>query len=123
MQNKFKRYLNEDKVAPKYIHDIEVWMTHLGYNVKSEINGGEERYLRPCIILKRARFQQVIVVPLSTQEKKDYILLNFKYKENINYANILQIRTVDTVRLSYKIGTVSEKDFENVKEKIRKLLT
>jgi mRNA-degrading endonuclease toxin of MazEF toxin-antitoxin module len=108
----------ESKLKPQYIHDGEVWMSYVGVNIGTESDGVGLEFMRPVVILKRVRFQQIWVVPLSTQNNEDYILLNFAYKGKINYANILQLKTLDTARLGYNMGKASEEDLLLIKQKI-----
>ncbi len=119
--NFLKKEINNRKKV-SYIKDGEVWMTHLGLNIDTEMDGVGESFLRPVLIIKRPRFEQLWIVPLTTRENKDYILLDFKYKGNLNYVNILQFKTIDSARLKYNIGKVSEDELKMIKEKIRNLL-
>ena len=108
----------DTRLKPNFIHDGEVWMSYVGINIGTEANGVGREFMRPMLILKRVRFEQVWCVPFSTQENKDYIKLEFKYKDKVNYANVLQLKTIDTGRLAYKIGHINETDLVLIKQKI-----
>lgn len=57
-------------------------------------------------------------VPFSTQDNKDYVKLDYKYKGKENFANILQLKTIDSGRLAYKMGKLSDADITLIKQKI-----
>ena len=113
-----KKKIVDARKKPQFIHDGEVWMAYLGLNVGTEADGVGTEYMRPIMILKRVRFEQVWSVPFSTQENKDYVKLEYKYKEKVNYANILQLKTIDTGRLAYRMGKISDDDLKLIKQKI-----
>jgi mRNA-degrading endonuclease toxin of MazEF toxin-antitoxin module len=119
--NELKKKL-DIKSKPGYIHNGEVWMTSLGLNISTEANGTGDKFMRPVLIVSRPRYEQVLIVPLSTKQSLDYIKIDFIYKDQINYANILQCKVIDTARLQYRMGKTGETDLKIIKEKICELV-
>ncbi len=118
-----KKKVVEKRMKPQYIHDGEVWMSYVGVNIGTEASGVGVEFMRPVAIIKRVRFEQVWCVPFSTKEIMDYVPVDFMYKENKNWANILQLKTIDTGRLAYLIGNLSENDLSLIKQKIHDTLS
>lgn len=113
-----KKKVVDIRLKPNFIHDGEVWMSYIGLNIGTEANGVGKEFMRPVLIIKRVRFEQVWCVPFSTQDNRDYVKLNYKYKGKENFANILQLKTIDSGRLAYKMGKLSDADITLIKQKI-----
>jgi mRNA-degrading endonuclease toxin of MazEF toxin-antitoxin module len=117
-----KTKIQNEKNRP-YFHDREIWFCSLGLNIGSEQDGKGEEYLRPVVVLKKFNNQVCLVVPLTKNHKKGIHYFSFSYIENlISTAIISQIRLVDSKRLEYKSGNMSENDFSLLKQKLTQLL-
>ena len=79
--------------------------------------------MRPVVILKKFNNEICWCVPLTTREKKGkhYFSFDFGTKEK-STAILSQLRLLDVKRLQYKIGNIDQKDFEELKRKIRQFL-
>jgi len=106
-----------------FFHEREIWFCALGANIGFEQDGRGEQYLRPTIILKKFNNEVCLVIPLTRNNKKGIHYFNFSYQDNlISTAILSQIRLVDAKRLEYKSGTITEKDFVVLKQKLTQLL-
>ena len=62
-------------------------------------------------------------VPLTKTKKEGKYYFKFELDSNEeSIAIISQLRLIDAKRLLYKIGDISEKDFSDLKQKIRHLI-
>lgn len=126
--NKIKKETNAIKmhfgIKPKEIYWVKV-----GKNIGSEEYGKGDLFLRPTIIIKQLTSDLFIGIPTTTTIKN-----NNDYFHNINYADkhskknissyaiIYQFRTFSKKRLLNKIGTLNNKEFEIIVNKMRLLI-
>lgn len=106
-----------------FFHEREIWFCCLGMNVGYEEDGRGENFLRPVIVFRKFNKEVFWAVPLTRTQRKNKYYFEFSFgKGNKSVAILSQIRLIDAKRLSYKIGVISEKDFNEVKEKLKNLL-
>ncbi len=121
--HKTKTVINNDKVRPKF-HEREIWFSVLGSNVGFEQDGRGESFLRPVIIIKKFNNEVCLIVPLTKNKKNGIHYYQFSYLDNfISTAILSQIKLIDSKRLNYKSGNISERDFLGLKEKLKQLIT
>jgi mRNA interferase MazF len=110
---------NERDVIPD-IHERDIFWCKIGYNIGFEQFGKGRDFTRPVLVIKKFNKNLFIGVPLSTkikEENKYYV--TYSFKEEKNSALISQIRVLDTKRLGIYLGRLNEKDFLNIKNKIK----
>jgi len=113
-----KSDLHNEKVRP-FFHLREVWFASLGMNVGFEQDGKHEKFLRPVIILKKFNNQVCWAIPTTKKPKKGIHYFSFEYDEGESTTAILsQLRLIDSKRLDYKIGTMKENDFAEMKKRL-----
>lgn len=117
--NKVKILLHKHKKRP-YFHEREVWYCSVGANIGREQDGGGKRFLRPIIILKKFNNEIFYGVPL-TKNKKGEFYFNFSFKNKESSAIISQMRLIDAKRLQHKMGYISDKDYKELKQKIKQM--
>jgi len=106
-----------------FFHEREIWFCHLGVNVGFEQNGSDEEALRPIVIVRKFNNTIFLAVPLTRTEKNTRYYFRFMFGNNIQSTAILsQVKLIDGKRLSYKIGDISEKDFIELKKKLKALI-
>ncbi len=116
-----KSDLQENKERA-FFHVREIWFATLGLNVGFEQDGRGDKFLRPVVVLKKFNNEVLWCIPLTKNEKKGKYYFPFTLNEKISTAILSQIKLVDSKRLQYKIGDIAEKDFDELKEKLRQLL-
>lgn len=114
----------DQKKERVFFHEREIWFCHLGVNIGYEQDGFGKEFLRPVIILRKFNNEVCCIIPLTKANKRRnktyYFSFSFDSKTR-STAILSQIRLVDSKRLKYKIGTMSEEDFSALKTKIRRL--
>lgn len=90
--------------------------------------GSEVNKLRPCVLVGATPINQarstVVVVPLSTSAKaRPPVTISVLCLSKQVTAVCDQIRTVDKSRLKNIIGSLSEKDLNELEEGLRHVLT
>ncbi len=106
----------------------EIYWTKIGYNVGDEQYGKGKEFVRPLIIIRQLPYDLFIGVPATTaiKQNNDYFH-NIFYKDDLNrdissFAMILQQRVFSKKKLLNKIGTVDNKNFKEIKEKLKRLI-
>ena len=64
-RNKLKKKLEVQKRFV-FIYPQEVWLTHIGKNIGHEINGKDNNFVRPVLVIKRWE-KTFFTVPMTTQ--------------------------------------------------------
>ena len=114
-----KKNLHAEKDRP-FFHDREIWFCSLGSNIGFEQDGSGETFLRPVIVFKKFNKEVFLGIPLTKTLKRTRFY--FPLTESPSTAILSQIRLFDGKRLQYHVGTVSEEEFEKLKEKFRRLI-
>lgn len=120
---------NEIKKGVSSIHEIltfkvrEVYCLKLGHNIGYETDGKGEEFLRPVVVFRKFGKNTFLGIPLTSIKKEDMFPFEFFLKQNqkLNYANLSQIRLLDTKRVKSKLGKISVEDFEKMKIKMKEL--
>jgi len=136
MKKDFKKWhakkseIHNDKMRP-FFHEREVWFCAIGENIGFEQDGSGESFLRPILILKKFNNQVIWALPLTRTDKtgKYYFRTSLLVDNGNGNANdrpsvviLSQLRLVDAKRLQYKVGTVKEDEFTQIKEALIALL-
>jgi mRNA interferase MazF len=101
----------------------EIWWCRLGINIGTEQNGKGEWYVRPCIIIKGFGADACLVIPLTTSLRKHFLRVDVGAVDGVSArANISQMRTIDTRRLSRKIGFLDKDIFTRLKKVVKDML-
>ncbi len=110
-----KKFLHEEKERP-FFREGEVWFCAFGVNVGFEQDGRGSSFLRPVIILKKFNNEIFWGLPLTKNKKKNKYYFSFKLNNKVSTAILSQIRLIDGKRLHYKIGVLSDTDFNEIKK-------
>ena len=116
-----KERLHEAHHSPPLVSEADIWWASVGENVGSEINGKSDLFSRPVIIYKKLAHGFYFVVPTTTQARKGTWFVPFRQKDKTMIACLHQARAIDYRRLSSKLGTIDDEDFDRVKEGFRML--
>jgi mRNA-degrading endonuclease toxin of MazEF toxin-antitoxin module len=117
---KVKIHLSERIVYPKV---REIWWTSIGQNIGVEINGKNENFERPVLVIKVFNVYSALVVPISSTIKQDKYCIQFINMDGQeNVIKMSQIRSMSTKRFIRKVGDLKIEDFEKVKDSFRSFL-
>lgn len=101
-----------------FFKEAEVWWINLGLNIGFEINGKDKEFIRPVVVIKKYNKFSFLALPLSTVKKENkYIMYVGKVDGKDAYANLFQIRNIDSKRLLRKVGTIQQVTFNELKRK------
>lgn len=103
-------------------HEREIWWYAAGENIGIEINGKNEKFVRPVLILRKYGDFGFFGIPLSSNLRENLWSITFEYKHKKQCALLSQARTYSANRLYRKIGRIPKGDFEIILEKFSYLI-
>lgn len=114
--NENKKEVNS-KSGEIFFKEREIWLTSLGVNIGFEIDGKNNLFERPVLILKKVNKNQFTWVPLSSKQKEGYFFTDIKSEDNKvrGTSNFSQVRCFSSKRLLRKFSTCSAEDFLSLK--------
>ena len=119
--NKKKKQIDE-KEERLFFRTGEIWWVNLGLNIGYEANGKSDDFMRPVIILKKFNEFSFIGVPLSTSPKTNkYRIPVGMVDEKKAFANLSQIRNLDSKRLINKVGHLEAGKLVEINKKISRV--
>jgi mRNA interferase MazF len=114
---KIRIHVSDRVIYPK---KREIWWASLGQNIGVEINGKNDKFERPVLVIKVFNKDFILAVPISSKIKEGRYYFNIKNIEEIDNVIVLsQIKSISTKRLKRLIGEVSQEDFELIRSKIK----
>ena len=122
--NKLKKSINKKEVGDEFnFHIGDIWWTTLGLNIGKEIDGKNETFERPVLILKVINRHTLYVLPLTS---KDHFV--DKYHYSVNYEDggsgvvvFSQVRVISSNRLLRKFSKINKEDLRKIKKLFRDL--
>ena len=103
------------------IKEGEIWWCAVGENVGVEINGKNEIFSRPVIVLKKLSKYGFLGVPLTTKMHTGNWHVPFVFQGKNQYASLAQIRVFSVSRLYKKMGMTPDSDLRIIKEGFKEL--
>ena len=122
--NPAKIKLNAKTEYPFY-KEREIWWCSLGVNVGTEQDGTGRNFDRPVLVIKgfnRSQFFGVALTGNRKEKSRWHVYLGNIGAEGDGSAILSQVRTVDARRLVKKMGTLDEKIFGLVVDRLRDTL-
>jgi mRNA interferase MazF len=112
--SKLKKEINEF-VIDRFAHPREIWWCSLGVNIGAEIDGKNENFERPVIVLKVYNTETLLVLPITTKEKDDAFHHKIQTEQKIVWVKLTQPRVISSKRLLRKVDVLGENEFETLK--------
>jgi mRNA interferase MazF len=115
MWNMKKKKINDDS-GIAFIQTSAIWLASIGVNVGSEIDGKDDDFARPVVIVKKVSPNIFIGVPATSK------IVEMPYRSSISIldkngqAICSQIRSFDRKRLIRYIGKTNKQDFKKIME-------
>jgi mRNA interferase MazF len=119
--NHRKTFINNG-ITTKQCHAGQVWITSVGVNIGAEIDGKNNNFSRPVLVLKRCNRDTFIGVPLTKTLKLSnnwYISCNL---QGISGSiNLSQIRLFDQKRLMRLVESFSKEELDRILKLVRSI--
>ena len=122
--NNVKKKINNRNSDKVYYKEREIWWSSIGVNVGYEMDGKNEYFERPVLILKKINKNQFFGLPITSKDKQGYLYSKIKYSGSLNKGsvNFAQVKVFSSKRLLRKMGMVEKENFLNLKNKLIKFL-
>ena len=119
---------NNQITKDMFINEWEIWYTSLWLNIGFEENG-KKRFRRPVLVIKKVGILFFVSALTSKGKEKnrfyhklENVVFNKENEVNRSFVILSQSRTLDRKRFLHKIWDVEEKEFIQIKQKLRELL-
>ena len=101
----------------------EVRWVAVGVNIGDEIDGKGTSFTRPSLVVTVSGSSTALIVPMSTKTKDitGYIVLKWKEKR-VSFC-IHQMRVVSQKRILKRVGKLSDRKFQYIKNEIKKFFS
>ena len=113
--NKEKQKI-EKKERKLYIKEREIWWCSLGVNIGSELDGKNDSYERPVLVIKILSKGTFLTLPLTTKGKVDRDHVQIKTDKVISFVSLSQVRVVSIKRFSRKVDTLPKELFTAIQK-------
>jgi mRNA interferase MazF len=114
--NVVKKYI--DMYQRSNVITGSIWICNFGLNIGYEIDGKREDYIRPALVVFGLGRGGGIVIPITTVNKNNKFLV--PVTDN-TWANITQIRYLDSRRFKRKVSVVDDEVLGNVQDAVCQL--
>jgi mRNA interferase MazF len=122
--NERKKHADGKSISEDFFfHEREVWWCAVGVNIGAEIDGKNDDFERPILVIRKFNRDMFWGVPLTSKEKSHPAYVAITHDKGVSYANMTQLRTWSTKRLLRKVGMVSLGSFTVVVTKLQELIT
>jgi mRNA interferase MazF len=103
-------------------HKGEIWWCAIGVNVGHEVDGKNEGFVRPVLILKKYPNNCFFVVPLTTTTRENSFLIPIYSEGKIVKASIAQVRVISHKRLLSRQKKLRANTWLSIKNQIKNML-
>lgn len=125
----FDKWNNLKKIFEKeerkfFAHPREIWWCSLGINLGAEIDGKNDSFERPVLVLSVYNKETMLVLPVTSKEKNDKfhfkIFVKIKdiktgeYLEKPVWIKLTQARVISNKRLLRKVDLIPIDDFNKI---------
>lgn len=99
-----------------FAHPREIWWCSLGVNVGAEIDGKNNNYERPVIVIKVYNKETLLVLPITSLQKDDRFHNKINADKKTVWVKLTQHRVISNKRLIRKIDVLGEAEFDILKK-------
>jgi mRNA interferase MazF len=118
--NRKKKEINYINDSP-FFYEGEIWWCSLGVNIGVEMDGKDNLFERPVLIIKKVNLQSALVAPITS---------SFRYNQYVyplttisSSVSLSQTRSISNKRLSRKITRISIKEYAHIIIRMKYILT
>lgn len=115
-----KENIDKSERGPN-VKERDIWWCSLGQNIGNEMDGKNELFHRPVIIVKKLSGDTVLVAPITSKEKDGSWYFRITLKGENRTVCLHQIRIINTKRLGKSVARLSESQFIDLKDSLKSL--
>ena len=98
----------------------DIWWCSLGMNLGEEMYGKGDKFRRPILVFRKFTGNSFLGLPMTKQKKEGSWYVDITIHGENRWVMLNQARILDKKRLTNRIGTLDQKDFQRVKEQFLK---
>lgn len=118
---KIKQSLDERSEFPTY-QQRDIWWCSIGVNIGHEMDGKNEFFNRPVLVVRKFNKHIFLGVPLTTKIKENPYYVRIAVHEREQCAMISQLRLYESKRLTRQLGKMDKSDFEKIRRAIKEMI-
>ncbi len=100
----------------------EIWWCGVGENVGTEIDGKDDIFARPVLVLSKISRLGFIGIPLTSKIHNSAWYGRLFFRDKFVCAALSQVRYFSVSRLYNRMGIINDEDLSNIKEGLLRLL-
>jgi mRNA interferase MazF len=109
-------------VGYQLCNEGEIWWCAWGVNIDVEMDGKNDVFDRPVVILKKFNYRSSLVVPLNSVFKDN--VYTYQLESHPSCVSISQMRCISNKRLLRKLpNTITEKELAHIIIRIKYLIS
>ncbi len=112
--NSLKKQISNNYIDV-FAHPREIWWCSIGINVGAEIDGKNENFERPIIVMKVYNKETLLVLPITTKYKDDIFHHKITTQQKTAWVKLTQLRVISSKRLNRKVDILGETEFKILK--------
>jgi mRNA-degrading endonuclease toxin of MazEF toxin-antitoxin module len=105
-----------------FAHVGDIWWSHVGVNLGSEICGKNQPYERPVLVLHAFTNTLLLIAPLTTKNKNTNNHVKIIFRKTTSFAMLEHVKTISTKRLSRRMGRLDKDIFRKVCVKYKEII-
>ncbi len=118
---RLKNELDKRTEFPTY-QNRDVWWCSIGVNIGHEMDGKNDFFNRPVLVLRKFNKHIFIGIPLTTQTKENPYYIKITLQRREQCAMISQLRLYESRRLTRQLGKLDDRSFNKIREAVRNMI-
>ena len=115
--NDYKKKLQRNERLPTF-REREIWWCSIGINIGHEIDGKNQYFNRPVLILNKFNKRLFWGLPLSTKIKESPHYYSINFKGNEQSVMLTHLRLYDSKRITHKMGKLTPQQFSLLQQEV-----
>lgn len=99
--------------SEQYFRVQEIWWCSLGVNIGSEMDGKNELFERPVLIIRKISKDLLLIAPITSKIRDVAYRIDLKCNEVKSQAVISQSKTISSKRLIRRIGYTKKNIYQS----------
>ncbi len=120
--NRLKKNLEDTSQNKLYFYSREIWWCAVGTNLGTEMDGKNENFERPVLIIRKFNKDMFWGLALTSKTHTSPFHQEIKTEHGSYWIVTSQLRVLSTKRLLRKIARLSDVDFDTISRAVRNLL-
>ena len=103
------------------VKEREIWWCSVGVNIGTEMDGKNELFHRPVLVLKKLSTDLYLVAPLTSKKKEGTWYIQISFKGDVKTVCLHQIKVVNTKRIGKLVVRLPSQEFDKVRVSLKNL--